>query len=93
MVACILYPTFKSSGWLFEQTSTGWVVRVHIKHVASKTFTRAYDQWDVVSMFQSEDGHLRINSPRFAQNLCSPFVYREVLLNHLLGQSTERSAT
>ncbi len=72
-------------GWLLEQTSTGWVTTRAIKNVASQTFLRRYETWDIVSVFKATDGdQFRLSSPKLDLHLVSPFVYQERMIQALL---------
>jgi hypothetical protein len=76
-----------TQGWLFEQTSTGWIISRAQKNVAANSFLRGYDHWDLISVFKAEDSsNTRLSSQRLNMHLVSPLVYQAQLVENLLGQ-------
>ncbi len=72
-------------GWLFERSETGWVISQARKIVKERTFMRAYDHWDIVTIYEPSDGQgtLRLTSKRFEDNLVGFSVYEQKVLKSL----------
>lgn len=77
-------------GWLFERTTSGWLVSKAQKIVKSDTFLRSHEPWDVVNLYRPKDGKgtTRVSSQRLGQDLISFAVY-ENKLNESLGLSPQ----
>ena len=72
-------------GWLFERSETGWVISQARKIVQANTFMRAYENWDIVTVYEPNDGQgtIRLTSKRFEDNLVSFSVYEQKMLKSL----------
>jgi len=72
-------------GWLFERSETGWVISQARKIVDISTFMRAYENWDIVTVYEPNDGQgtIRLTSKRFEDNLVSFSVYEQKMLKSL----------
>lgn len=78
------------SGFLFELQPSGWVIVEADKIVATETFLRRYEPWDVVTLMQPDDGHglVRLVSRRFGGEALSFPVYEEMLCRALSREAT-----
>lgn len=79
------------SGFLFELQPSGWVIVEADKIVATDTFLRRYEAWDVVTLLRPNDDQalVRLVSRRFGGEALSFPVYEDMLCRALGMEATE----
>lgn len=71
-------------GLLFECAQKGWIISRAHKIPQDSRFMRESIGWDVVNVFQSDDGSLlRLSSSRFGSDLLSYPLYEDAILQAL----------